>query len=105
MGQRKPLRVNKPKYTFTPAEIRARTNGGMADADALRLVAAIFAQAVDDWRKLCEGSNETRDMNFTELEHAFEHELDYYLVASDLKAETIYKKLKKERDRSGLYGR
>ena len=99
------MRVNKPKYTFTPEERRARTKGGMADADALRLVAAIFAQAVDDWRELCEGSNETRDMNFTELEHAFEHELDYYLVASDLKAETIYKKLKKERDRSGLYGR
>lgn len=99
------MRVNKPKYSFTLEERRARTNGGMADADALRLVAAIFAQAVDDWRELCEGSNETRDMNFTELEYAFEHELDYYLVASDLKAETIYKKLKKERDRSGLYGR
>lgn len=74
------------------------------NSDVMRLITGIFAQAVKDWRMLCNGSNETRDRNFKELEHAFKHELDFYLQASDLKAETIYAKLKKERAQSGLYG-
>jgi hypothetical protein len=76
----------------------------MTNADAMRLITGIFRRAVDDWRLLCNGSKETKDRNFRELEHAFEHELDLYLQASDLKAETIYTKLKKERAKSGLYG-
>lgn len=76
----------------------------MEDSTAMRLITAIFKRAVDDWRLLCNGSTETNHKNFKELEHAFEHELDLYLRASDLKAETIYAKLKKERALSGLYG-
>ena len=76
----------------------------LTDDNAMRLITGIFRQAVDDWRLLCNGSNETWDRNFKELEHAFEHELDFYLQASDLKAETIYAKPKKERAQSGLYG-
>ena len=76
----------------------------MENSDAMRLITAIFKRAVGDWRLLCNGGNETWDRNFKELEHAFEHELDFYLQASDLKAETIYAKLKKERAQSGLYG-
>ena len=76
----------------------------LTDDNAMRLITGIFRQAVDDWRLLCNGSNETWDRNFKELEHAFEHELDFYLQASDLKADTIYQKLKKERAQSGLYG-
>ena len=76
----------------------------MTNDEAMCYVEAILKQAVDDWRLLCNGSNETWDRNFKELEHAFEHELDFYLQASDLKAETIYAKLKKERAQSGLYG-
>ena len=76
----------------------------MTNADAMRLITGIFRQAVDDWRLLCDGSTETKHRNFKELEYAFEKELDFYLQASDLKAETIYTKLKKERAQSGLYG-
>lgn len=75
----------------------------MENSDAMRLITAIFKRAVDDWRLLCDGSTQTKDRNFKELERAFEHELDFYLQASDLKAETIYAKLKKERAQSGLY--
>jgi hypothetical protein len=76
----------------------------MENSDAMRLITEIFKRAVDDWRLLCNGSTETKDRNFKELEHAFEHELDLYLQASDLSADTIYEKLKKERAQSGLYG-
>lgn len=76
----------------------------MTDDNAMRLITGIFRQAVDDWRLLCDGGKETKDRNFKELEHAFEHELDLYLQTSNLCADTIYQKLKKERAKSGLYG-
>lgn len=76
----------------------------MENSDAMRLITEIFKRAVDDWRLLCNGSKETKDRNFKELEYAFEKELDLYLQASDLSADTIYQKLKKERAQSGLYG-
>ena len=69
----------------------------MENSDVMRLITEIFKCAVDDWRLLCNGSAETKDRNFKELEHAFEHELDLYLQAFDLSADTIYEKLKKER--------
>ena len=93
--QATPMMCAEPKRGTLQREME---EDNMTNADAMRLITGIFERAVKDWRMLCNGSNETRDRNFKELEHAFEHELDLYLQASDLKAETIYTKLKKERD-------
>lgn len=98
------LMCAEPKRGTLQTVMTGEVEGLMENSDAMRLITAIFKRAVDDWRMLCNGSKETRDRNFKELEHAFEKELDFYLQASDLKAETIYAKLKKERAKSGLYG-
>ena len=59
------------------------------------LLTAIVLQAVEDWRKLCEGALPTRDCSFTELDEFFQGGCCGY-ISQDL-AKKIYNELKAER--------
>lgn len=70
----------------------------MTDDQWRDLATAVVAQAIRDWRCLCNGGTETKHKNFIELEHFFEHDCAKYL-AHDRAAERIYDLLKIERQR------
>lgn len=64
------------------------------------LAVAIVVQAAEDWRRLCEGGEETSECNFIELECFFENEARGYLEGTNTSAERILKILLKEKKES-----
>lgn len=64
------------------------------------LATAIVVQAAEDWRRLCNGGEETSACNFIELECFFEKEAKGYLEGTNTSAERILKILLKEKAES-----
>ena len=64
------------------------------------LAVAIVVQAVEDWRRLCDGCEETNECNFIELECFFENEAKGYLDGTNTSAERILKILLREKAQS-----
>ena len=59
---------------------------------------AIVVQAIDDWRKLCDGRTPTQACNFKELEHFFKTDAQSYMYGkTTITAKEILKWLQEER--------
>lgn len=70
------------------------------DEDGAQVIcAAIIKQAVDDWRYLVKTLNESKDVNFDELEHFFQHECKNYVKDIE-NADRIWTQMDLERRRS-----
>lgn len=64
------------------------------------LAVAVVVQAVNDWRRLCDGGEETDKCNFIELECFFENEAKGYLDGTNTSADRILKILLREKAES-----
>ena len=69
----------------------------MDNDDAKRLSLAIVAQAIDDWRYLCDGGEEIARCNFNELTDFFKTDCDTYLTGTEISAEKIFARLMHEK--------
>lgn len=69
----------------------------MDNNDTKKLALAVIAQAVEDWRYLCEGGEETGYCNFNELTQFFKVDCDTYLTGTEISAERIFARLMHEK--------